>query len=54
MTLLFGALATALAAVAAYALSGGTGAPHLVVGIAAAAVAGWLATLAHAAFRRRN
>jgi hypothetical protein len=54
MTLLFAALSAALAAVAAYALSGGTSARHLVVGIAAAAVAAWLATLARAAFRRRG
>lgn len=54
MTLLFSVLAAGLAAVAAYALSGGTSAPHLLVGLAALAVAAWLATLAHAAFRRRG
>jgi hypothetical protein len=54
MTVLFAFLATALAAVAAYALSGGTGAPHLVVGLAAAAVALWLANLSAAAFKRRR
>jgi hypothetical protein len=54
MPALFAALAAALAATAAYALSGGTGARHLIVGLAAAAVAAWLATLARAAFRRRR
>jgi hypothetical protein len=54
MTVLFAALAAALAAVATYALAGGTGARHLVVGLAAAAVAVWLASLAGAAFRRRR
>ncbi len=54
MTTLFGVLAGALAGVAIYALSGGTGGRHLVVGLAAAAVAAWLATLSRAAFRRRR
>ncbi len=54
MTALFSVLAAALAAIAAYALSGGTSAAHLLVGIAALAVAAWLATVAHAAFRRRR
>ncbi len=54
MSVLFAALAAALAAVAAYALSGGTDARHLLVGLAAAAVAAWLATLSLAAFRRRR
>jgi hypothetical protein len=54
MTALFAALAAALAAVAAYALAGGAGARHLIVGIAAAAVAVWLASLSQAAFRRRR
>ena len=52
MTLLFAALTAALAAVAAYALSTGTDARHLLVGLAAAAIAAWLATVARAAFRR--
>ena len=54
MTALFAVLASALAAVAAYAFSSGTGAPHLLVGFAATAVAFWLATVARAAFRRRR
>jgi hypothetical protein len=54
MTALFAVLATALAAVGAYALSGGTSPRHLLVGLAALAVAGWLASLARAAFRRRH
>jgi hypothetical protein len=54
MTALFAALAAALAAIAIFALSGGTSARHLVVGLAAAAVAVWLATLAQAAFRRHR
>ena len=54
MTALFAVLAAALAAVAAYAFEGGTGARPLIVGMAAAAVAAWLATLSQAAFRRRR
>ncbi|HLX32853.1 MAG TPA: hypothetical protein VKR79_08830 [Gaiellaceae bacterium] len=54
MTVLFAVLAAALAAVSAYALSGGSSARHLLVGLAAAAVAAWLATLSRAAFRRRS
>ena len=54
MTVLFGALAAALAAVSAYAFASGTGAPHLLIGVAAGAVALWLASLARAAFRRRK
>jgi hypothetical protein len=54
MTALFAVLAAALAAVGAYALSGGTSARHLLIGVAALAVAAWLATLAYAAFRRRH
>ena len=54
MSALFAVLAAALAAVGAYALAGGTGARHLLVGLAALAVAAWLATLARAAFRRRR
>jgi len=54
MTALFGVLAAALAAVSAYAFASGTAAPHLLIGTAAAAVALWLATVARAAFRRRN
>jgi hypothetical protein len=54
MTALFGALTAALAAVSVYAFASGTGAPHLLVGVAAGAVALWLASLARAAFRRRK
>ena len=54
MTILFAALAAALTAVAIYAFSGGTSAPHRLVGLAAVAVASWLATLSRAAFRRRR
>src|SRR5947208_13833636 len=41
MTALFAVLTAALAAVAAYALASGSGAPHLLVGAAPAAVALW-------------
>jgi len=54
LTALFAVLATALAAVAGYAFAGGDSGRRLVVGIAAAAVAAWLATLSAAAFRRRS
>jgi hypothetical protein len=54
LTALFAALATALAAVAGYAFAGGDSGRRLVVGVAAAAVAAWLATLSAAAFRRRG
>jgi hypothetical protein len=54
LTILFAILAFALAAVAVYAFSGGDSARQLVVGAAAAAVAGWLATLSASAFRRRR
>src|SRR5579859_1087325 len=54
MTGLFAVLAAALAAVSAYAFASGTGAPHLLVGAAAAAVALWLASVSRAAFRRRR
>ena len=50
--ILFATLATAIAAVAAYALAGGDNARRLVVGLAAAAVAAWLASLSASAFRR--
>jgi hypothetical protein len=52
--ILFAILATAIAAVSVYAFSGGTGARRLVVGLAAAAVALWLASLSASAFRRRR
>jgi hypothetical protein len=54
LTALFAILAAALAAVSAYALAGSDSAGRLVVGIAAAAVAAWLASLSGAAFRRRR
>jgi hypothetical protein len=50
--LLFAVLAAALSAVAIYAFVGGGDARRLVVGLAAAAVAAWLATLSIGAFRR--
>jgi hypothetical protein len=54
MTALFGVLAASLAAVSAYAFASGTGAAHILIGAAAAAVAIWLASLSRAAFRRRR
>ena len=51
---LFAVLAAALAAVAGYAFAGGEDARRIVVGVAAAAVAVWLATLSASAFRRRT
>jgi hypothetical protein len=54
MTALFAALAAALAVVAVFALAGGTSPRHLLIGIAAAAVAAWLASLSRAAFQRRR
>jgi hypothetical protein len=54
MGVLFAALAAALTAVAIYAFAGGDSARHLVIGVAAAAVAGWLATVSASAFGRRN
>ena len=52
--MLFAVLAAALAAVAVYAFAAGDDPPRLVVGLAALAVAGWLATLSLSAFRRRR
>ena len=52
--ILFAVLASALIAVAAYAFSGDASAGRLIVGIAAVAVAAWLATLSASAFRRRK
>jgi len=51
---LFAVLAVALAAVAVEAFVGVDGARRAVVGIAAAAIASWLATLSASAFRRRR
>jgi len=52
LTVLFAVLAAALAAVGTYAFAGGASARRLIVGVAAAAVAAWLATLSASAFRR--
>ena len=54
LTALFATLATALAAVAVYAFVGADTASRLLIGVAAAAVAAWLATLSLGAFRRRR
>ena len=54
LTALFGILAAALVAVSVYAFAGGPNGGRLVVGIAAAAVAAWLASLSVGAFRRRR
>jgi hypothetical protein len=54
LSILFAVLAGALAAVAVYAFAGGDSARRLVVGVAAAAVAAWLATLSAASLRRRR
>jgi hypothetical protein len=51
---LFAGLAAVLAAVGAYALAGaGSGASRWLVGVAALAIAAWLASLAASALRRR-
>jgi hypothetical protein len=52
--MLFVVLAAALSAVAVYAFVGGDGGRRIVVGVAAATVAAWLATLSASAFRRRR
>ena len=52
LSILFAALAAALAALSAYAFAGGDGGRHLVIGLAALAVAAWLASLSASAFRR--
>jgi hypothetical protein len=52
--MLFAGLAAALSAVAAYAFAGGDNPRRLVIGLAAVAVAVWLATLSASAFRRRR
>jgi hypothetical protein len=52
--ILFAGLAAALAAVAAYAFAGADNTRRLVIGLAAVAVAAWLATLSASAFRRRK
>ncbi len=50
--ILFACLAAALAAIAGYAFAGADNSRRLVVGLAALAVAGWLASLSLSAFRR--
>jgi multisubunit Na+/H+ antiporter MnhC subunit len=52
--MLFAVLAAVLAAVAVYALAGAGDTGRVVVGLAALAVAAWLATLSLGAFRRRT
>jgi hypothetical protein len=52
--MLFAVLAAALSAVAIYAFVGGDSGRRILVGIAAAAVAVWLATLSASALRRRR
>jgi hypothetical protein len=52
--ILFAVLAAALGAVAADAFAGADHAGRLVIGLAAAAVAAWLATLSASAFRHRR
>jgi hypothetical protein len=54
LSILFAVLAAALTAVSAYALAGGTSGGRLVIGLAALAIAAWLATVSAAAFRRRH
>jgi hypothetical protein len=54
LSILFATLATAFAAVSAYAFSGGTSGGRLVIGVAALAVAAWLATLSAGALRGRR
>jgi hypothetical protein len=52
--MLFAVLAAALTAIAAYALAGGGTASRLIIGVAALALATWLATLSAGAFRRKH
>jgi high-affinity Fe2+/Pb2+ permease len=52
--MLFAVLAAALTAVAIYAFAGGGDARRLLIGVAAVAVAAWLATLSASAFRRHR
>jgi hypothetical protein len=54
LSILFAALAAALAAVSVYAFAGGSSGRRLVVGLAALAVAAWLASLSASAFRRKR
>ena len=52
--ILFAVLATALAAIAAYAFAGSDNPRRIVIGLAALAVAAWLTTLSVSAIRRRK
>ena len=52
--ILFAVLAAALTAIAAYAFAGGSSAGRLIIGVAALAVAAWLATLSAASFRHER
>ena len=54
LAILFAVLALALAAVAAAALATGSGAARWLVGGAALALAGWLASLSFSLLRRRR
>jgi len=54
LRMLFAVLAAALTAVAGYAFGSGGGGRHLIIGVAALAVAAWLATLSVSALRRRH
>jgi hypothetical protein len=54
LTILFAVLAAALAALGAYAFSGGTSGGRIVIGVAAVALAAWLASLSAGAFRRKR
>ena len=54
LALLFAVLALVLAAVSAEAFTGAGSARRVVVGVATAAVAAWLATLSVGALRRRR
>ena len=52
--MLFAVLAAALSAVAVYAFAGAANTRRLVIGLAAVAVAVWLATLSASALRRNR
>jgi hypothetical protein len=52
--ILFAVLAAALTAIAAYAFAGGDRGRNLIIGLAALAIAAWLATLSASAFRRKR
>jgi multisubunit Na+/H+ antiporter MnhC subunit len=52
--MLFAVLAAALSAVAAYAFVGADNVRRIVIGLAAVAVALWLASLSASAFRRHG